>query len=108
MNNINNSSINEQYIGYLPPLSTTQSKIILSQLLDGMKAAGFLYKIPFLDKNKLLPTLITNNHVLNKEDLQVNKTIRITFGDNEIEKYIKIDETRKIYTNSNEILIFLL
>ena len=104
------STINKQYMGGLPPLSTTQNKVILSQLercvckihkIDGVKATGFLCKIPFSDKFKLLPVLITNNHVLNKMDIQVNKTIKITLGDNEIEKYIKIDEKRGTFTNSN-------
>ena len=114
MNNSSNilySTINKDYIGGLPPLSTTQNKIILSQLercickihkLDGLKATGFLCKIPFPDKSKLLPVLMTNNHVLNKTDIQINKTVKITLGDNEIEKYIKIDEKRGTYTNSNQ------
>ena len=114
MNNNSNmiySTINKQYMGGLPPLSTTQNKVILSQLekcickihkLDGVKATGFLCKIPFSDKFKLLPVLITNNHVLNKMDIQVNKTIKITLGDNEIEKYIKIDEKRGTFTDSNQ------
>ena len=108
-NNIN--STYSQYTGGLPPLSKTQNKMILSQLektvckihkVNGMTATGFLCKIPFPDQFSLLPALVTNNHVVNKQDLQLNKTIKITFGDHEIEKYLKLDESRLVYTNSSE------
>ena len=111
MNNANINSTYSQYTGGLPPLSKTQNKMILSQLektickihkLDETKATGFLCKIPFPDQFRLLPALVTNNHVVNKQDLQLHKTIKITFGDQEIEKYIKLDESRLVYTNSSE------
>ena len=108
-NNIN--STYSQYTGGLPPLSKTQNKMILFQLektvckihkVNGMTATGFLCKIPFPDQFSLLHALVTNNHVVNKQDLQLNKTIKITFGDHEIEKYLKLDESRLVYTNSSE------
>ena len=108
---INKNSPNEQYLGGLPTLNSTQNKTILSQLektickihkLDGKNATGFLCKIPFPDNSNLMPVLITNNHVLNKEDIQLFKTIRITFCNDKIEKYIKLDESRIVYTSSDE------
>ena len=107
---LSNSSTHSQYLGGLPPLTTTQNKMILSQLektvckihkSDGTKASGFLCRIPFPDKNRLLPVLITNNHILNKDDIQLNKSIKITLGDNEIEKFIKLDKSRIVYTSSD-------
>ena len=41
--------------------------------------------------------LITNNHVLNKEDIKPNETIRFEYNNNT--KRIKIKEDRKVYTN---------
>ena len=107
---LSNSSTHSQYLGGLPPLTTTQNKVILSQLektvckihkSDGTKASGFLCRIPFPDKNRLLPVLITNNHILNKDDIQLNRSIKITMGDNEIEKFIKLDKSRIVYTSSD-------
>ena len=99
MYNANISSTYSQYTGGLPPLSKTQNKMILSQLektvckihkLDGTTATGFLCKIPFPDHFRLLHALVTNNHVINKQDLQLHKSIKITFHDQEIEKIYKI------------------
>ena len=106
----NNSVPYDQYLGGLPPLTSTQNKMILSQLektickiqkLNGIIATGFLCRIPFPNNSRLLPVLITNNHVLNKEDIQLYKTVRVTIGDDKIEKYIKLDESRMVYTSSD-------
>ena len=108
---INNNSPNDQYLGGFPQLTPTQNKTISSQLektickihkLDGKNATGFLCKIPFPDNSNLMPVLITNNHVLNKEDIQLFKTIKVTLGNDKIEKYIKLDESRIVYTSSDE------
>ena len=47
----------------------------------------------------LFPALITNNHVLNEEDLKINKTIKLSLDDDRIIKYILLDKSRKIFTN---------
>ena len=60
-------------------------------------ATGFMCKISY--QNQLLPVLITNNHVLNEEKIKIGQTIRFSFNDNQIEKTIKIDNSRKKYTN---------
>ena len=59
---------------------------------------GFFCKIPF--NNNLLPVLITNNHILNKDDIDNDKIIKLMIN-NKI-KQIEIDNSRKKYTNSDK------
>ncbi len=65
---------------------------------------GFLCKIPFPNKSKFLPVLLTNNTILKKEDIELNKKIKISLvqDDNKkIEREIIIDEQTKKYINQN-------
>ena len=64
---------------------------------DGI-GTGFFCKIPF--NNNLLPVLITNNHVLNENDIDNNKKIKLMIN-NKV-KTIEIDNSRKKYTNSDK------
>ena len=66
------------------PVSIENTKKILFQmencickiyLKNGEIGTGFFCKIPF--NNNLLPVLITNNHVLNKDDIDNNKIINL-------------------------------
>ena len=43
--------------------------------------------------------LITNYNILDKEDLKIGNTIKVSFGDDEYHKEIIIDKDRKIYTS---------
>ena len=61
----------------------------------GFNGTGFFCNLPY--KSKILPFLITNNHVLNNQDIEINKSITISIN-NEF-KDIKIDETRITLTN---------
>ena len=65
------------------------------------QGTGFFCKIPFPDKKKLLPVLITNNHLINKEILDNNEiiTIKIKGELNEIRFNLKnrIKYTSEIY-----------
>ena len=88
------------------PVSVEGTKKILFQmencickinLKNGEKGTGFFVKIPF--NNNLLPVLITNNHVLNQNDIKDNSIIEISIN-NEI-KEIKIDYERKKYSDKN-------
>ena len=98
--------IPEQTIEKQPNAVTIEgTRIILSQMENCIcklypktreKGTGFFCKIPFL--NKLLPVLITNNHVLNEEDIKSDKIIRLTINDKL--KKIEINNSRKKYTNS--------
>ena len=67
-------------------------------LEKGGIGTGFFCKIPF--NNNLLPVLITNNHILNENDIDNNKIINIMIN-NEVKK-IEIDNLRKKYTNSDK------
>ena len=68
----------------LSPVLLQGTKTILSQLencicriypKNGGKGTGFFTKIKF--KNKLLPVLITNNHVLKEEEIENNRIIEL-------------------------------
>ena len=95
--------IKEKCINISPePVSLEGTKKILNQMNkcvcriynDG-EGTGFFTKIPFI--NKFLPVLITNNHILNENDIKNNKKILINI--NKELRSIKIDGKRKRYTN---------
>ena len=97
--------INQGYMHNIPPTTSDQTKTILSQLennickilIKNVVGTGFFCKIPHPDEFKLLPVLITNNHILNEEDLEINKNIKIAIN-NEV-KIIVINESRLVYTS---------
>ncbi len=60
---------------------------------------GFLCKIPYPDEFSLLPTLITNNHIINEKDFNENKEIEISFNDGKETKKLITDTNRKFYTS---------
>ena len=80
-------------------------KIVLNQLQQsvikiinsGKIGTGFLCSIPF--HNKILPAIITNNHILNEEDISIGKKINFTLNNDKNCFAILIDENRKVYTN---------
>ena len=89
------------------PVSLQNTKKILFQMENcvckiymnnGGIGTGFLCKIPF--NNNLLPVLITNNHVLNENDIDNNKIIKLMI--NNKAKKIEIDNSRKKYTNNDK------
>ena len=60
---------------------------------------GFFWKIPFPDMNKMLPVLITNNHIINEIDISSNKKITLILKNDSIEKSLILDDSRLRYTN---------
>ena len=64
-----------------------------------LKDSGILCKIPLNKHNKLLPVLITNQNILNKNDILPNKNIKLFI--NQKEYIILIDKSRFIYNNDN-------
>ena len=67
---------------------------------DGSHGTGFFCNIPNGWGN-YLSTLITNNHVLNEEDIKPDQTIKFSI-DNDIQFFnILIDNTRKTYTDES-------
>ena len=75
-------------------------------LKEGGHGTGFFCAIPFPDKYNQLPFLITNNHVLSKDDIIVGKKINIILNNNE-KKEINIDSSRKTYTNKKYDITFI-
>ena len=97
------------------PVDLEGTKVILSQMEncickivkdDGQKGTGFFCRIPFPDKKNLLNVLITNNHVLNENDIENDNIIKFKFYNKEKkkeeEKEIRIDNSRKKYTIKKE------
>ena len=101
--------INEDKKGDPPIATKAQTKMILTQMethickiiLKESIGTGFFCKIRYPDEFHLLPVLITNNHILNKNELEINKIIRITLNDGLIAKNIILDKSRLIYTNKS-------
>ena len=80
-------------------LISNQSKNNILKIINqkNENGTGFFCLIPFPDKRHLLPTLITNNHVLNENDIEKGKKIKFS---SEVGNYeIEIDNLRKCYTN---------
>ena len=87
------------------PLSIEKTEIIIEQMKYGVcrifnksKGTGFFAKIPFTNSNKL-PVLITNNHVINENDINDNIDITLKLYNDKAPKSIKLDQNRLKYTN---------
>ena len=64
---------------------------------DGSQGTGFFCNIP--NDSGIMKVLMTNNHVLKEEDIQIGKTIKLSLNNEKIFYEILMDEPRKIYTN---------
>ena len=58
---------------------------------------GFFIKINY--KSKLMPVLITNNHILSEKDLIINKFITFSLNNDKEFRQIKIDNSRLYFTD---------
>ena len=73
---------------------------------EGCYGSGFLCNIQ-IDWNNYVKVLMTNNHILNKNDIQPGKTIKFSI-DNDMKLYsILIDNTRKTYTDEYNDVTFI-
>ena len=101
---------------YSVPVSLEASEKIIEQMKtcvckisteNGQKGTGFFCKIPFPDFEKLLPILVTNNHVIDESILEneKNKVILLINNDNDI-KEIKL-ENRIKFTNKEYDITFI-
>jgi len=88
----------------LMPVSLEGTKKILFQMENCICriyskdiGTGFFCKIPF--KHNLIPVLITNNHILNENNIKDNSIIKLAIN-NEV-KEIKMNNLRRRYTNSD-------
>ena len=66
---------------------------------DGSHDTGFFCNIPF--GWNILKVLITNNHALNKDDILPNQKIKFSINNDNKNYEIKIDDSRKTYTNED-------
>ena len=100
--------INEVFLFNSQILTTEETYKILNQIntcvckiykSNDDCATGFFCEIPFV--NSKLKVLITNNHVLNKDDIKLNRIIKIVLlvDEKEKEKKIVINEPRITFTN---------
>ena len=64
---------------------------------EGGNGTGFFCNIP--DSWNTLKVLMTNNHVLNKDDISIGKKIKFSINNEMIFYEIEIDKSRKIYTD---------
>ena len=102
---LNEEQIEKEIFTGITPISSSAMRIINIQMQKCVckiisekgNGTGFLCKIFFPNSFNLLPVLITNNHVLDEEDIKINKKIEF-FLDNKALKLI-INEHRKTYTN---------
>ena len=103
-------STKEKYIVTSPePVSFEGTKNIFDQMNNcvcriynnKIEGIGFFTKIPF--KSKLLPVLMTKNHIINQNDIN-NKIINIYLNNNKEIKKLKLDNRIK-YTNKNITII---
>ena len=61
--------------------------------------SGFFSLIPFPNKTRSLPVLMTNNHVLSKEDIIKGKKINIYMKEKKFN--ILVDDSRRVHTNKS-------
>ena len=91
----------------ISPLSSQDLLIINSQMnqcickiyIKHGVGTGFFCLISFPNGQNKIPVLITCNHILKDEDLQIEKKINISFSNDEKIKEILIKKDRKIYTS---------
>ena len=95
----------EKYIPTTPePVSLKGTENILFQMkncvcriYNGCKGTGFFTKIPF--KSRILPVLITNNHIIGEDDIKNGSLITLYLNNDKALKTFEIDENRLRYTN---------
>ena len=96
------------------PISIESLKIIEEQMINsvcqiykktGEKGTGFFCKIPF-EEGKFLPMLITNNHILNQEDIKEGE-ISISWNNQLFLKKISFSPKRKKFTDKQLDITFI-
>ena len=75
----------------------TETCICKIECIDGGHGTGLFCNIPY--GWNILKALMTNNHVLSKDDISIGKKIIFSINNEMIYYEIKIDESRKNYTN---------
>ena len=80
-----------------------QSELYICKIYGngGKIGTGFLCKIPYPNEIKYLPVLMTNEHIINKDELLENKELKITLDEDRVGKIINITPERKIYSHKD-------
>lgn len=89
-----------------PPLRLEEINIVNEQMKKcvckitnrNMIGTGFFMKIK-IHNNKLLPVLVTNNHILSKEDIKKGEKIIISINNEEKYFIIDIDDSRITFSD---------
>ena len=97
------------------PITYEKTKLILKQMescicrikINDKKGTGTFCKIPFPDKNNLLPVLITNNHVIDENIINSEKENLIIFIKSENKNRQLELKDRIIYTNKEYDITFI-
>ena len=64
---------------------------------DNISGTGFFTKIKY--QSQVLPALVTTNHVIKNTDINNNERIKILVYDEKDFKYIRIDDSKLIFTD---------
>ena len=99
----------QMHIGYFPDYNQNSVNIcneqknncIVKIILENGYATGFLLKIPFGNKNKLMPVLMTNNHVINEDFPKNNRYLSVCKADQNNIYNIDFNIPRRFYTNKD-------
>lgn len=78
-----------------------KQKKICCKIKSKSLGTGFFCKLFLPNSLKILPVLMTCNHVLDEEDIKIGKTIEYSLDNDKIKYSIKIDDSRILYTNNN-------
>ena len=81
----------------LKTISNQMEKCVCKINKNGEQGSGFFCKVR-INENKFLPFLITNNHIIDLEDIKTHKTINISINDDKLSREININESRITYT----------
>ena len=94
---INNALNSVSIEGMEKIINQMKNSICKIYLNDGNTGTGFFCLIPYIIKSKNIPFLITNEHVLNKNN--INNKIIISLENEKIKKEINLKIERIIYIN---------
>ena len=78
-------------------LKILKKKKFLIPTSKSIQIRHFFTKIPY--GSQLLPVLITNNHVINRNDINEEKSILISLNNEKEYRNIKLDDSRIIFRN---------
>ena len=82
-------------------IEQSEKSICKIKCKDEGNRTGFFCIIPFPDKIHPLPVLMTNNHVIEENDIMKGNKIVFTINNDKLSFEIVIDDFRKLYSNKD-------